>query len=46
MKKDIEKQEMKKDVSSCITQKFRGFDFVSIEYGRKQRIKFRSIDIM
>ena len=30
-KKDSEKQGMKKYVSSCILEKFRGFDIVSIE---------------
>ena len=46
MKKDSKKQEMKKNVSSCIIEKFRGFDIVSIEYGRRQQIKFLPIDII
>ena len=46
MKKDSEKQEMKKNVSSFIAPKFRDFDIVRIEYGREQRIKFRPIDII
>ena len=46
IKKDNEKQEMIKNVSSCIIEKFRGFDIVSIEYGREQQTKFSSIDIL
>ena len=46
MKKDSGKQEMKKNVSSCIVEKFRGFDIVSIEYGRRQWTKFLAIDII
>ena len=46
MKKDSERQEIKKNVSSCIVEKFRGFDIVSIEYGRRQRNKFSPIDVI
>ena len=46
MKKDSEKQEMRKNVSSCIIEKFRGFDIVSTECGRKERTKFSPIDII
>ena len=35
-----------KKFSSCIMEKFRCFDIVSIEYGRRQRTKFSSIDII
>ena len=45
MKNDSKKQEMKKKKFSCIKQKFRGFDTVSIEYDRKNGIKFRPIYI-
>ena len=37
---------MIKNVSSCIIEKFRGFDIVSIEYGREQQTKFSLIDIL
>ena len=46
VKKDSEKEEMKKNVSSCIMEKFKGFDIVSIEYDRRQRTKFLPIDII
>ena len=45
MKNDSKKQEMRKKKFSCIKQKFRGFDTVSIEYDRKNGIKFRPIYI-
>ena len=46
IKKGSEKQEMKKkNVSSCIVEKLRDFDIVSIEYARRQRTKFSPIDI-
>ena len=45
MKNDSKKQEMRKKKFSCIKQKFRGFDTGSIEYDRKNGIKFRPIDI-
>ena len=46
MKKECDKQKMKKIVSSCIVEKHRGFDIVSIAYGRTQRTKFSPIDII
>ena len=46
MKRDSEIQEMKKNVTSCIVKKFRGFDIVSIASDRRQRTKFSPIDII
>ena len=46
IKKDSKKQETKKNGSSCIVKKFRGFDIVSIEYGRRQRTKFSLFDVI
>ena len=37
---------MRKNLSSCIIEKFIGFDIVSIEYGRKQLTKFSPTDII
>ena len=47
MKKDNEKTGNEiKNVSGCIRQKLSGFDIVSIEYSRKQQIRFRPIVII
>ena len=45
-KKDSKKAETKKNISSCIMEKFRGFDIVSIKYGKRQRTKFAPIDVI
>ena len=38
MKKDSKKQEIRKNLSSCIIEKFRSFDTVSTEYGRNKEL--------
>ena len=45
-KKDSEKQEMRKKISTCVMEKFKGFGIVRIEYGRKLSTKFKPIDII
>ena len=45
-KKDSEKQEMRKKISSCVMEKFKGFGIVSTAYCRKLRTKFKPIDIV
>ena len=44
--KNSEKQTIIRKVSSCITEKFNGFNIVTLEYGRKLRKKFKPIDII
>ena len=41
--KSPKKQTIVRQLSSCVNQKFNGFDIVSIEHGRKLRKKFKPI---
>ena len=42
----LQKQTVVRQLSSCITEKFNGFNIISIEYGKKSRRKFKLIDII
>ena len=44
--KTQKKQTVVRQLSSCITEKFNGFNIISIEYGKKLRGKFKPIDII
>ena len=44
--KNPKKQTVVRELSSCIYEKFNGFNIISIEHGKKLRKKFKPIDII
>ena len=44
--KEPKKQNIVRQRSSCLSEKYNGFQVVSIEYARKQRKNFKPIDII
>ena len=44
--KNPKKQTIVRQLSSCVFEKFNGFNIISIEYGKKLRRKFKPIDII
>ena len=44
--KSPKKETIVRQLSSCVYQKFNGFNIVSVEYGRKLRKKFIPIDLV
>ena len=44
--KEPEKQNIARPILSCITEKCNGFQAISIEFARKERKKFKPIDII
>ena len=46
IKQDSEKKTVFRELSSCIVEKFNGFNIVRVEFSKKLRQSFRSIDII
>ena len=44
--KDPKKQNIVRQISSCLTKKYNGFQVISIEFPRKERKNFKPIDII
>ena len=44
--KEPKKQNIVRQLSSCLMEKYNGFQVISIEYARKQRKKFNPINII
>ena len=44
--KDKSKQKLVRQLSSCVIEKYSGFQVISVEYERKQRKMFKPIDII
>ena len=44
--KDKTKQNIRRELSSCLIEKYSGFTIISIEYQKKQRKLFKPIDII
>ena len=44
--KDPKKENIVRQISSCLTKKYNGFQAISIEFARKERKKFKPIDII
>ena len=44
--KDKTKQKIVRQLSSCLIEKYSGFQVISIEFERKKRKKFKPIDII
>ena len=44
--KKTKKQNIIRQISSCLTEKYSGFQAISIEYERKQRRKFKLLNII
>ena len=44
--KEPKKQNIVRQLSSCLMEKYNGFQVISIEYARKQRKKFKPINII
>ena len=44
--KEPKKQNIVKQISSCITEKYNGFQTISIEFARRERKNFKPIDII
>ena len=44
--KEPKKQNIVRQISSCLSEKYNGFQVISIEYARKQRKNFKPIDII
>ena len=44
--KNPKKQAIVRQLSSCVFEKFNGFNIISIEYGKKLRKRFKPIDII
>ena len=44
--KEQKKQSIVREISSCITEEYNGFQTISIEFVRKERKKFKPMDII
>ena len=44
--KEQKKQSIVREISSCITEEYNGFQMISIEFVRKERKKFKPMDII
>ena len=44
--KEPKKQNIVRQTSSCLSEKYNGFQIIFIEYARKQRKNFKPIDII
>ena len=44
--KEQKKQSIVREISSCISEEYNGFQTISIEFVRKERKKFKPMDII
>ena len=44
--KELKKKNIVRKISSCITEKYNGFQTISIEFARRDRKKFKPIGII